>query len=109
MAPADNPEMAVNLDLLEELALSTGGQIFVGNRAEQLQTAMESIAKVMRAQYLLGFSPTGKGGVKYRRILLKLSRRTHGLRVRAGYRGTEAPPMNASSRRKSSRTERKKG
>lgn len=109
MAPADNPEMGFNLDLLEELAVTTGGQIFVGNRAEQLQTAMESIAKVMRAQYLLGFSPTGKGAVKYRRILLKLARRTHGLRVRAGYRGTEPPPMNASSRKKSKRTERKKG
>lgn len=109
MAPTDNPEMGVNLDLLEELARTTGGQIFVGNRPDQLQTAMDSIAKVMRAQYLVGFEPTGKGGVRYRRILLKLSRRTQGLRVRAGYRGTEPPPMNASSRKKSKRTERKKG
>ena len=110
MAPADNPEMGINLDLLEELALTTGGQIFVGNRREQLQASMDSIAKVMRAQYLLGFSPTGKGAVKYRRILLKLARRTYGLRVRAGYRGTEPPPLNARSRRKNAkRTERNKG
>lgn len=109
MAPADNPEMGWNLDLLEELAVTTGGQTFVGNRPETLAVAMDSIAKVLRAQYLIGFSPTGKGAVKYRRILVKLARRTQSLRVRAGYRGTEPPPVSARSRSRSNRNERKKG
>lgn len=109
MAPEDNPEMGWNLDLLEELAVTTGGQTFVGNRPETLAAAMDSIARVLRAQYLIGFSPTGKGAVKYRRILVKLARRTQSLRVRAGYRGTEPPPVGARSRSRSTRNERKKG
>ncbi len=93
-------EMAWNLDLLEELSAATGGQIFIGNRPEKLAAAMDGIAKVLRAQYLIGFSPTGRGAVKYRRITLKLGRKTNSLRVRAGYRGTEPPIVTAASRKK---------
>lgn len=99
-------EMA-NIDVLEELAAATGGKLFVGNQPEQLARAMDGIENVLRAQYLLGFSPTGKGAVKYRRISLELAGRVRSVRVRAGYRGTEPPVQSAASSGKSKRNERK--
>lgn len=104
---AISEEMA-NIDLLDELAAATGGKLFIGNRPEQLANAMNSIEKVLRAQYLLGFAPTGKGTVKYRRISLKLAGRVRSVRVRAGYRGTEPPVQSAANRSKPKRNERKR-
>ncbi|HYI08485.1 MAG TPA: VWA domain-containing protein [Thermoanaerobaculia bacterium] len=98
-----------NLNLLEELASATGGQLFVGNRPETLANAVAGIEKVLRAQYLIGFAPTGKGAVKYRRITLQLAGRVRSVRVRAGYRGTEPPVQSASARGRAKRNERKKG
>ena len=98
-------EMA-NIDLLEELAAATGGKLFVGNQPEQLARAMDGIERILRAQYLIGFSPTGKGAVKYRRISLELAGRVRSVRVRAGYRGTE-PPVQSTASRGSRRNERK--
>jgi len=97
-----------NIDLLAELATATGGKLFVGNRPESLANAIDGIEKILRAQYLIGFSPTGKGAVKYRRISLKLAGRVRAVRVRAGYRGTEPPAVSASSSGRSKRNERKK-
>ena len=97
-----------NIDLLEELAAATGGKLFVGNQPEQIAKSMDGIESTLRAQYLIGFPPTGKGTVKYRRISLKLAGRVRSVRVRAGYRGTEPPVLNASSRSQK-RNERKKG
>jgi VWFA-related protein len=97
-----------NIDLLEELATATGGRLYVGNQPQVLATAMDGIEKELRAQYLIGFSPTGKGAVKYRRISLKLAGRVRTVRVRAGYRGTEPPVVSASSRVQGKRNERKK-
>lgn len=100
-------EEDTNLDLLEELAAATGGKVFVGNRPEELTSAMNGIESILRAQYLIGFSPTGKGGVKYRRISLKTAGRIRSVRVRSGYRGTEPPVVTASARGKQRRNERK--
>lgn len=100
-------EMA-NIDLLEELAAATGGELFVGNRPEVLASAMDGIEAALRAQYLIGFPPTGKGAVKYRRISLELAGRVRSVRVRAGYRGTEPPVLSATSRGQNKRLERKK-
>ncbi|HYR29128.1 MAG TPA: hypothetical protein VEU30_11725, partial [Thermoanaerobaculia bacterium] len=97
-----------DIDLLAELAAATGGKLFVGNRSEQLTSAMDSMEKSLRAQYLLGFAPTGKGTVKYRSISLKLAGRVRSVRVRAGYRGTEPPVLSAASRGKTKRNERKR-
>jgi VWFA-related protein len=99
-------EMA-DIDVLEELAGATGGKLFVGNQPAQLARAMDGIESILRAQYLIGFAPTGKGAVKYRRISLELAGRVRSVRVRAGYRGTEPPIQSASSRGKSKRNERK--
>lgn len=100
-------EMA-NIDLLEELTSATGGKLFVGNKPEDLAKSMNGIESVLRAQYLIGFPPTGKGGVKYRRISLELAGRARTVRVRAGYRGTEPPVLTASAREPGKRNERKK-
>ncbi|HYO77008.1 MAG TPA: VWA domain-containing protein [Thermoanaerobaculia bacterium] len=96
-----------NIDLLEELAAATGGRLFVGNKPELLANAMDGIERVLRAQYLIGFAPTGKGAVKYRRISLELAGRVRSVRVRAGYRGTEPPAVSTASRGRK-RNERKK-
>jgi Ca-activated chloride channel family protein len=95
-----------NIDLLAELADASGGRVFVGNRPETIANAMDGIEKLLRAQYLIGFSPTGKGAVKYRRISLELAGRVRSVRVRAGYRGTEPPVLSASTRPRK-RNERK--
>lgn len=97
-----------DLALLDDVAKLTGGRLFVGNRPEQLGAAVESLEQNLRAQYLIGFTPTGRGAVKYRHISLRLAGRVHSVRVRAGYLGTEPPGLAAvSSREKSKRNERK--
>jgi Ca-activated chloride channel family protein len=98
-----------NIDLLEELSNATGGKLFVGSDPASLAKSIEGIERVLRAQYLIGFSPTGKGTVKYRRISLQLAGRVRSVRVRAGYRGTEPPVLSATSRAgNNKRNERKK-
>jgi Ca-activated chloride channel family protein len=97
-----------DVSLLDELSTLTGGKLFVGNRPEQLARAMDGIESNLRAQYLLGFSPTGKGAVKYRRISLQTAGRVRSVRIRAGYRGTEPPPVATATRGKQKRNERKK-
>ncbi|HEX7707552.1 MAG TPA: VWA domain-containing protein [Thermoanaerobaculia bacterium] len=94
-----------NIDLLEELASITGGMLLVGTQPQQLSQAMYGIEQVLRAQYLIGFPPTGRGAVKYRRISLELPGRARTVQVRAGYRGTEPPTQPSRSRQK--RNERK--
>jgi Ca-activated chloride channel family protein len=89
-----NEELS-DLDLLDEIANLTGGRLFVGNEPPVLTTAMEAVNQNLRAQYLVGFAPTGKGAVKYRRISLRLAGRARSVRVRAGYRGTEPPVLAA--------------
>lgn len=99
-----NEELS-DLALLDEIARTTGGRLLVGNRPSRLVEAVRSIEGDLRAQYLIGFTPTGKGGVRYRKISLRLDGRVRTVRVRAGYRGTEPPPAAAVTRA----AERKKG
>lgn len=101
-------EELTDIALLEELATITGGKLYVGNRPEQLASAMDAVESSLRAQYLLGFSPTGKGAVKYRRISLQLAGRVRSVRVRAGYRGTEPPASSVTTSGKTKPNERKK-
>lgn len=94
-------EALSDLDLLREVASLTGGKLSLGNEPQQIALAVASIEKDLRAQYLIGFTPTGRGAVKYREISLKLAGRIRTVRVRAGYLGTE-PPLIASKERKRS-------
>ena len=80
-----------DLGILDAVASLTGGKLYLGNEPQQIAMAVAGIEKDLRAQYLIGFAPTGQGGVKYRHISLQLASRAHGVRVRAGYFGTEPP------------------
>lgn len=95
-------ESSSDIALLEDVATQTGGRLFLGNRPEQLGKAVDRIENDLRAQYLIGFTPTGKGAVKYRRISLKVAGRVQAVRVRAGYRGTEPPVLTKANERKRS-------
>jgi Ca-activated chloride channel family protein len=106
--PSVSEELS-DLELLGELSQRTGGKMFAGDRPEQMTRAVASMTNDLRAQYLIGFPPTGKGPVKYRNISLKLSGRVRSVRVRAGYRGTEPPVLSTTaSSGKNRRNERKK-
>jgi VWFA-related protein len=95
-APKEHADSGTNLDVLAEVARLTGGQLHVGNTPQLLAAAVESLSDDLRAQYLIGFSPTGKGAVKYRRISLQIAGDVRTIRVRGGYRGTEPPASSAS-------------
>jgi Ca-activated chloride channel family protein len=92
-----------DVDVLREVAELTGGKLTLGNRPQELALAVAELEKDLRAQYLIGFSPTGKGAIKYRKITLKLAGRIRAVRVRAGYLGTEPPMLTALSREKPKR------
>ncbi|MGZ8868673.1 MAG: VWA domain-containing protein [Thermoanaerobaculia bacterium] len=89
-------ETLTDLDMLEEVATSTGGKLFIGNKPQHYAGAMATLDRALRAQYLIGFPPTGTGAVKYRRISLETVARVRSVRVRAGYKGTEPPVVNTS-------------
>ncbi|HET7705390.1 MAG TPA: VWA domain-containing protein [Thermoanaerobaculia bacterium] len=89
-------ETLTDLDVLEEVAASTGGKLFIGNKPQHFASAVLALDRALRAQYLIGFPPTGTGAVKYRRISLETAARVRSVRVRAGYKGTEPPVLNTS-------------
>ncbi len=91
-----------DVGLLDEIANITGGKLFLGTKPQDFVEAANALDRDLRIQYLIGFSPTGKGAVKYRRISLKIAGRVQTVRVRAGYRGTEPPVVSAT--RKSNRS-----
>lgn len=91
-------ETLTDLDVLEEVAASTGGKLFIGNKPQHFASAVLALDRALRAQYLIGFPPTGTGAVKYRRISLETAARVRSIRVRAGYKGTEPPVLLNTSR-----------
>jgi Ca-activated chloride channel homolog len=101
-AKRQNREELSEVGILDEVARLTGGKMYLGTTPNEIASAVGAIQKDLRAQYLIGFTPTGKGAVKYRRISLKLAGRVQAVRVRAGYLGTE-PPLVTNSRGKNER------
>jgi len=99
---AHSAEELSDLDLLDAVANLTGGKLHLGNQPQQIALAVANIEKDLRAQYLIGFAPTGQGAVKYRHISLQLAGRIHSVRVRAGYFGTEPPLVALNRERKRS-------
>ncbi|MGA7992846.1 MAG: VWA domain-containing protein [Thermoanaerobaculia bacterium] len=89
--PGVTAEALVNLEILGHVARLSGGLISIVDDPGQLPAAIGRIERDLRTQYLLGFSPTGTGPVRYRRISLRLSGPARPVRVRAGYRGTPPP------------------
>jgi Ca-activated chloride channel homolog len=94
------PEALSDYELLHQIATVTGGRASFGTLPDELDEAIDQIAADLRAQYIVGFAPTGKGAVKYRRVSLKLPGRARTVRVRQGYRGTEPPAWKRGGRRK---------
>ena len=88
-------EGGADLDTLEAVAGATGGKLFLGNKSAHFASAVSQLNRTLRAQYLIGFAPTGTGAIKYRRISLETAARVRAVRVRAGYRGTEPPVLKA--------------
>jgi VWFA-related protein len=89
--PGVTAEALVNLDVLGHVARLSGGLLSIVDDATQLQAAIARVEKDLRTQYLMGFTPTGAGPVRYRRISLRLTGPARPVRVRAGYRGTLPP------------------
>lgn len=84
----NNREAQLDLAVLAGVAGASGGRLAVANEPEDLNRAVGQILRELRSQYLLGFSPSGRGAVRYRPISLSLNRTVGSVRVRGGYRGT---------------------
>ena len=90
-APGQSVETLLNLEILGHVARLTGGRLAIVDDASRLPESIRLIEKDLRAQYLLGFTASGAGPVRFRRIALRLSGPIRAIRVRAGYKGP-APP-----------------
>jgi Ca-activated chloride channel family protein len=100
--PGDTLEHILNLEILGRIARVTGGRLAIVDDPAKLSDAVRAIERDLRFQYLLGFTPTGKGPVRYRQFFLELSGPPKPFRMRAGYRGTEPPWRENESMKKGS-------
>lgn len=96
-------EHLTDLQTLERVAESSGGRVAIGAGAGEMIHAIRQMDRDLRSQYLVGFSPTGRGPVRFRPIEVRLARGLQNVRVRAGYRGTEAPMWTRGSARAGSK------
>jgi Ca-activated chloride channel family protein len=101
--PGTQGEHDIDVNLLKRIAFQTGGRFALVEEPGMLASAIEEIEKDLRSQYLLGFTPTGAGPVKYRDISLLVARRIGTYRVRSGYRGTEPPWLETPDEKKGSK------
>jgi Ca-activated chloride channel family protein len=72
--------------LLAELAVLTGGRSFLLKDTRELQQTLATIARELRHQYLLGYTPSKPivaGESEWRSIRVTLRRPRPGVRVRA--------------------------
>ena len=72
--------------LLAELAVLTGGRSFQLRDARELQATLSTVARELRYQYLLGYTPAEPpeaGGQAWRSIRVAVKNPARGLRVRA--------------------------
>lgn len=80
---------------LRMLAASSGGKMFLVGE-EDLRPLAAKLNSEVRKQYILGFSPSGRGELKYRTVFVSLAKKGNWVvRTRRGYRGT-APSTSAS-------------
>jgi len=86
-------EWTLNIDVLALVARITGGRMGVVDDPAQLPLRILDIQRDLRSQYLIGFSPTGTGPIRYRRLTLRVAGPARPVRVRAGYRGTDPPAI----------------
>ena len=85
----DREREELALDNLKMLALSSGGQMYLASGEEDLRPLAQKIDAEVRKQYLLGFTPSGQGDVKYRVVVVSVARPgSWDVRTRRGYRGS---------------------
>ncbi len=85
----DEERGKLSVDNLRMLAASSGGKMYLPGGEEDLAPVAEKISAEVRKQYLLGFTPSGRGEVKYRLLVVTVAKKgTWDIRARRGYRGT---------------------
>jgi len=91
MTDAERRDLA--LDNLKLLAYTSGGQLFLASGEEDLRPIAAKINSEVRKQYLLGFAPSGQGELKYRVVVVSVTKPGKWVvRTRRGYRGTVPSP-----------------
>jgi Ca-activated chloride channel homolog len=84
------------VDNLKMLSASSGGKMYLVGGDEDLAPLARQVNSEVRKQYILGFSPSGRGELKYRVVFVSVSKKGNWIvRTRRGYRGT-APAATAS-------------
>lgn len=74
--------------LLEELAVQTGGRMFLPIKDEELATAYGAIAEELRTQYIITYQPKPKASAgEYRRIRVLVLHGDYEVATREGYTG----------------------
>ncbi len=85
----DEERSQLSVDNLRMLAASSGGKMYLPGGEEDLGPVAEKIGAEVRKQYLLGFTASGQGEVKYRILVVTVVKPgTWDVRARRGYRGT---------------------
>ena len=85
----DEERSQLSVDTLRMLAASSGGKMFLPAGDEDPGPTAEKIGAEVRKQYLLGFTPSGQGELKYRILVVSvLKPGTWEIRTRRGYRGS---------------------
>jgi len=85
----DEERSQLSVDNLRMLAASSGGKMYLPGGEEDLSPIAEKIGAEVRKQYLLGFTATGRGELKYRLLVVSVLKRGNwDIRARRGYRGT---------------------
>jgi VWFA-related protein len=70
---------------LRKLARETGGRTIRVRSVEQIGRAFEQIARELRSQYLLGYSPSNSRPDTFRRIHVRVRGHNYTVRTRTGY------------------------
>ena len=92
----DEERSQLSVDNLRMLAASSGGKMYLPGGEEDLAPIAEKIGAEIRKQYLLGFTATGQGELKYRLLVVSVLKKGNwDIRARRGYRGTA--PVSAGS------------
>jgi Ca-activated chloride channel family protein len=98
----DEERRDLALDNLKLLASSSGGLMLLAGGDEDLSPMAEKINADVRKQYLLGFSPSGRGDLKYRIIVVSVVRPgSWVVRARRGYKGSAPAPAAGTGTRSS--------
>ncbi len=74
-------------DAMKKLAEQTGGRVInVGNKLDKLKEAFDQIARELRTQYNIGYTPTNstRDGA-FRRVQIKTMQKDYKVQARAGY------------------------